>query len=78
MDNHRVQIRSRAKAPAELETIFPRSYKGLGDLKYPAHDLTAIVTRCGRICYKYRKVRFNTVFAGQRVGVKQVSDRSSC
>ena len=71
MDNHRMQVRLRVKAPAALETILPRSYKGLGDLKYPAHDLTAIVTRCGRIGYKHRRVRFNTVFAGQRVGVKR-------
>ena len=47
----------------------------LGDLDYPFHDWTATVTTCGRICYKRRKINLSTVFAGQKVGVKQVSDR---
>ena len=42
---------------------------------YPLHDWTATVTHCGRICYKSRKVNLSQVFAGQNVGVKQVSDR---
>jgi putative transposase len=32
-------------------------------------------TRCGRICWKWRKINLSTVFAGQDVGVRQVSDR---
>jgi putative transposase len=63
------------KVPAELYTKSPRPYQGLGDLDYPVHDFTAIVTRCGRICYKRRKINVSTVFAGQRVGVKQVADK---
>ena len=39
------------------------------------HDWTATVTHCGRICYKSRKINLSQVFAGQNVGVKQVSDR---
>jgi putative transposase len=39
------------------------------------HDWTATVTHCGRICYKTRKINVSQVFAGQDVGVKQVSDR---
>ena len=34
----------------------------------------AIVTTCGRICYEKRKVNLSTVFAGQKVGVAQVSE----
>ena len=34
----------------------------------------ATVTHCGRICYKGRKINLSQVFAGQNVGVKQVSD----
>jgi hypothetical protein len=30
---------------------------------------------CGRICFKKRKVNLRRVFAGQDVGVTQVSDR---
>jgi len=63
------------KVPADLYTKSPRPYKGLGELEYPVHDFTATVTRCGRICYKRRKINLSTVFAGQRVGVKQVSEK---
>lgn len=62
------------RVPADLYAKSPRPYQGLGDLEYPIHDWTAIVTRCGRICYNNRKINLSTVFAGQRVGVKQVSD----
>jgi putative transposase len=63
------------KVPADLYTTSPRPYRGLGELEYPVHDFTATVTRCGRICYKRRKINLSTVFAGQKVGVKQVSDK---
>ncbi len=63
------------KVPADLYTKSPRPYKGLGELEYPIHDFTATVTRCGRICYQRRKINLSTVFAGQKVGVKQVSDK---
>ena len=39
------------------------------------HDWTATVTRCGRICRKRRKINGGTVFVGQDVGVRQVSDQ---
>lgn len=35
---------------------------------------SATVTRCGRICYNRRKINLSTVFAGQRVGVRRVSN----
>ncbi|MDH3750343.1 MAG: IS481 family transposase [Gammaproteobacteria bacterium] len=60
--------------PAELYKQSPRPYQGLGDLEYPFHDRTALVTNCGRICYKRRKINVSTVFAGQLVGVKQVTN----
>jgi putative transposase len=34
-----------------------------------------IVTTCGRICLKQRKINLSLVFAGQKVGIKQVDDR---
>ena len=37
--------------------------------------LTATITRCGRICWNRRKINVSVVFAGQNVGVRQVSDR---
>ena len=63
------------KVPAEVYTASPRPYRGLPEVAYPLHDWTATVTRCGRMCWKRRKISFSTVFAGQNVGVRQVSDR---
>ncbi len=62
------------QVPAERYAKSPRPYQGLGDLTYPFHDWTATVTHCGRICYRRRKINLSKVFAGQRVGVKQVSE----
>ena len=61
------------KYPTERYQHSPRPYRGLGELEYPFHDWTATVTTCGRICYKRRKINLSTVFAGQKVGVKQVT-----
>ncbi|HME39707.1 MAG TPA: hypothetical protein VKG63_12205, partial [Steroidobacteraceae bacterium] len=36
---------------------------------------TITVTNCGRICIGKRKINLSTVFAGQNVGVKEVSDK---
>jgi putative transposase len=63
------------KIPAELYDPSPRAYAGLPDLDYPLHDWTATVTTCGRICFRTRKVNLSQVFSGQRVGVRQVSER---
>jgi len=61
--------------PAELYEPSPRPYRGLAELEYPFHDRTITVTRCGRICFGPRKINLSTVFAGQNVGVKEVSER---
>ena len=63
------------KYPAELYLPSPRPYRGLGELHYPFHDRTITVTQCGRICLGRRKINLSTVFAGQNVGVKEVSDK---
>jgi putative transposase len=63
------------KVPADVYAHSPRPYRGLPEVDYPLHDWTATVTRCGRICWKHRKINVSTVFAGQNVGVRQVSDR---
>jgi putative transposase len=61
--------------PAELYVRSARPYRGLEELDYPFHDHSHIVTDCGRICFDNRKIHLSTVFAGQKVGVKQVADR---
>ena len=45
-----------------------------GELHYPFHDRTITVTHCGRICFGRRKINLSTVFAGQQVGIKQMSE----
>ena len=61
--------------PAECYAPSPRPYRGLDTLEYPFHDRTVTVTRCGRICLGRRKINLSKVFAGQNVGVKEISDR---
>jgi putative transposase len=63
------------KYPAELYQRSARAYQGIGELEYPFHDRTITVTNCGRICIGRRKINLSTVFAGQNVGVKEVSDK---
>jgi putative transposase len=63
------------KVPADLSARSSRVYRGLEDLTYPLHDKTITVTNCGRICFDGRKVNLSHLFAGQNVGVTQVSDR---
>ena len=61
--------------PGERYTASPRHYRGLEELDYPFHDKTITVTTCGRICFEHQKVNLSTVFAGQKVGIKQVDER---
>jgi len=63
------------KVPADVYVRSARVYRGLEELSYPFHDQTITVTRCGRICFKGRKVNFSHAFAGQNVGVTQVGER---
>ena len=61
--------------PAELYRPSAQHYRGLGHLDYPFHDRTITVTQCGRLCMGRRKINLSTVFAGQNVGVRQLSDK---
>jgi putative transposase len=60
--------------PTELYKLSSRPYTGLSDLEYPFHDRTLMVTSCGRICIGRRKINLSRVFAGQRIGVREVSE----
>lgn len=62
------------QVPAARYTPSTQPYHGLEDVEYPLHDWTATVTSCGRICYNRRKINVSQALAGQRVGIKQVSD----
>jgi len=63
------------KVPADLYTRSLRPYRGLTELTYPFADLTILVTHCGRICFRGRKVNLCQALAGQAIGVTQVGDR---
>jgi putative transposase len=62
------------KYPREVYQPSLRPYHGLGEVAYPFHDRTITVTCCGRICIHGKKVNLSTVFSGQNVGVKEVTD----
>jgi putative transposase len=64
------------KVPADLYARSARVYRGLGELTYPFHDQTIPVTGCGRIYFRGRTLNLSHVFAGQRVGVTQVAERT--
>lgn len=53
----------------------PRSYSGPPEIDYPFHGKTVVVTACGRIGFNRQKINLSQVFAGQKVGIKQVDER---
>jgi len=63
------------QCPAECYVYSARPYQGLPEIDYPLHDKTVTVTTCGRICFNRQKINLSGVFAGQNVGIKQVSER---
>jgi len=62
------------KCPADVYKPSTRPYRGIGELSYPFHDRTALVTCCGRICIYKKKINLSTSLAGQAVGIKEVDD----
>jgi hypothetical protein len=62
------------RCPAEVYVASTRPYRGLPDLAYPFHDRDILVTACGRICMMRKKINISAVFAGQRLGIKEVDD----
>jgi hypothetical protein len=75
----RVTFESRAlvaveQCPADVYKTSTRPYRGIGELSYPFHDRTALVTYCGRICIFKKKINLSTSLAGQAVGIKEVDD----
>jgi Integrase core domain len=75
-NNERPHQALNMQCPAERYTPSPRPYTGLPELDHPFHDKTVTVTTCGRICFNRQKINLSTVFAGQSVGIKQVSEHT--
>ena len=63
------------KYPGEVYTPSTRVYDGVTEPEYPFHDKTIRVTQCGRICIGSRKINLSVVFAGQTIGITEVSDK---
>ena len=62
------------QCPADVYKPSIRPYRGIGELSYPFHDRTVLVTCCGRICIFRKKINLSTSLAGQAVGIKEVDD----
>ena len=63
------------KTPDKVYFPSRRPYRGLPDLSYPLHERDVVVTACGRICLHRKRVHLSHVFAGQRVGIREVEDK---
>lgn len=61
--------------PGDVYTPSARPYRPPEEPEYPFHDRAIKVTKCGRVCIGQRKVNLSTVFAGQKVGIREVADR---
>jgi len=53
----------------------PRPYRGLPDLAYPLHDWIATVTQLRADLLIGRKINLSQVFAGQKVGIREVDEQ---
>ena len=61
--------------PGDVYTPSPRPYRPPEEPEYPFHDRAIKGPKCGRRCIGQRKVNLSTVFAGQKVGIREVADR---
>jgi len=60
--------------PGDVYTPSAKEYQHPDEPSYPYHDRSVRVTQCGRICIGRRKISLSVVFAGQTVGIREVSD----
>ena len=60
--------------PGDFYKKSNRPYSGLKEISYPLHDKEVTVTNCGRICMNGKKINITQSLAGQKVGIKEVSD----
>jgi len=60
------------QTPASVYAASPRRFTGLPELAYPFRDRDAIVAGNGSIRLHSRTVVISSVFAGQRLGLREV------
>jgi putative transposase len=63
------------KYPGEVYTPSVKEFRPPDPPEYPFHDRTILVTQCGRICIRKRKINLSVVLGGQHVGIREVADR---
>ena len=68
-------VRSSPAGSRRVVRGLPRPYQGLPKIEHPLHDRITTVTSCGRLCIGRRKINLSLVFAGQNVGIKEVSEK---
>jgi transposase InsO family protein len=64
------------KMPAEVYAPATQTYHGLNELTYPFHDLSLVVTSCGRVCLHRKKINISHVFSGHTLGLKEVEENT--
>lgn len=52
----------------------PKRFAGLPELTYPFHNKDGLITACGRLCMRRKKINISTALAGQKVGLSEVDD----
>lgn len=62
------------KCPADVYKKSLRPYQGLPDVAYPGYDKSQLISNCGRVCFKKRKIHISKAFSNQPIGLKEVDD----
>jgi hypothetical protein len=73
-NNERPHEALEMKCPVEVYKASTRQYRGIGEVSYPFHDRTVLVTCCGRICIFRKRINLSTSLEGQAVGIKEVDE----
>jgi transposase InsO family protein len=60
------------RTPASAYAASPRPFGGLPELAYPFHDLDVVAMSSGAIALHGRAITISSVFAGQRLGLREV------
>ena len=62
------------KCPTDVYKKSSRPYQGLPDITYPGYDKSLLISNCGRVCNRKRKVHITRALANQPVGLREVDD----
>ena len=73
-NNERPHQALNGQHPGEVYTPSARVYRPPDEPEYPFHDRTVRITQCGRICIVGRNINLSVVFAGETVGIREISD----